>query len=160
MTIQPSIIIPMGDIQKFSIATRTEIKKYFTSLLDDEMASNSGVSSPSEDQLVEITNEMLQRFVNNISPKTLSALRVIAQSESPSFHLKDVVSIIGDAETPNDIKSIWTGLTRRTRTITDNKKAKLISWGYWEEDEAGNNIDCIGVISPVTHDSLREYFNL
>lgn len=94
-----------------------------------------------------------------IHNKTLTALRVIAASDTPEFRMKDVIDAIAGARTYLDVRGIWAGLTRRTRSIL-KEKADLICWrrsGIYDE-KSGEYVDHIGRVSSLTHASLRRYF--
>lgn len=96
-----------------------------------------------------------------ISSKTVQALRVIASAKTPEFHMKDVIDAVDGAETYLDVRGIWAGLTRRTRTILNDPSAQLICWrrdGIYESD--GDYVDHIGKVSALTHSSLRKYFGI
>ena len=114
-----------------------------------------------EDGPVELTVAMVRKLTANLSDKTINALRVIAQSSSPEFHMKEVIETTKDAETYMDVRGIWSALTRRTRNITDDKTAALI-WWMGEEILDGNEkyVDHIGRVSSMTHSSLRTHFGL
>ena len=94
--------------------------------------------------------------------KTLTALRTIAASSTPEFHLKDVIEAISGAKTYQDVRGIWSGLTRRTRSILNDTEVDLICWrrSGIHDEVSGEYVDHIGRVSPLTHASLRTYFGM
>lgn len=107
----------------------------------------------------DFTVAMVRRLTKGISKKTLAALRVIAKSDTPEFHMKDVIDAIDDAETYMDLRGVWSAITRRSRAILDDFEARLIWWedeGIYDDDE--NYLDHIARVSPMTHQSLKAHF--
>ncbi len=108
---------------------------------------------------VELTIAMVRKLTKTLSGKTLNTLKIIASGESPQFHLKDVIERTEGASDRIHMRSVWAGLTRRTRTVMGEPKVILIRWaGGAIRDEDGDDIDHLGTISPLTHQSLRAHF--
>ncbi|WP_306133458.1 hypothetical protein [Roseivivax marinus] len=111
---------------------------------------------------VEIPPALVRALVDRLNPKTMTALRVIAESEDGRFLLSDVIEAVDDAETYMDVKGVWSGLTQRTRNILQDKKADLIWWeGDWLYDEGKDEkADHVGRVAPMTYQSLRKHFGM
>lgn len=108
---------------------------------------------------VELTVAMVRKLAANLSDKTLNALKVIAQSDSPQFHMKDVIEATVGAETYMDMRGVWSALTRRTRNIMGDSDVDLVWWvGESIFDQDDNYVDHIGTVSPMTYNSLRTHF--
>jgi hypothetical protein len=125
--------------------------------------SGSALAVPSASALdegpVELTVAMVRKLTDRLSDKTLTALKVIAQSDSPHFHMKDVISATVGASNYMDIRAVWSALTRRTRNIMDDANADLIWWtGEEIYDGEGAYVDHVGSIAPLTYQSLRTHF--
>ena len=104
---------------------------------------------------------MVRKLTASLSDKTLNALKVIAQSDSPQFRMKDVIDKTVGAETYMDMRGVWSALTRRTRNIMDDRDVDLFWWlGESILDKDGNYVDHIGAVSPMTYHSLRTHFGL
>ncbi|GFZ98682.1 hypothetical protein GCM10010923_03620 [Blastomonas marina] len=101
-----------------------------------------------------------QLIAEPISDKSVAILRTIALSATPQFHQKDAINSIQGAETYLDIKNVWSGITRRTRSILDDKTAKLVHWDYEGIYEGEEYVDHIGRVAPITHRSLRAAFGI
>ena len=54
--------------------------------------------------------------------------KIIARSDSPQFHLKDVIAGTAGAKDYMDMRGVWSALTRRTRNIMDDGEVDLIWW--------------------------------
>jgi len=107
----------------------------------------------------ELTLIFVRKLTKNLSDKTLNALKVIAQSDTPRFHMKDVIDATAGAKNYMDVRSIWSALTRRTRKILDDREADLIWWTKGDNANDDDN-DWVGSIAPLTHKSLKTYFGV
>lgn len=108
---------------------------------------------------VELTVAMVRKLTDKLGDKTLNALKIIAQADSPQFHMKDVIARTAGAKNYMDMRGVWSALTRRTRNIMDDSKVDLIWWiGDSIFDGDGNYVDHVGSISPLTYHSLRSHF--
>ena len=108
---------------------------------------------------VELTVAMVRKLTDKLSDKTLTALKIIARSDSPQFHMKDVIAGTSGAKNYMDLRGVWSALTRRTRRITGDDDTLLIWWiGEPIDDEDGNYVDHLARISPLTYQSLRTHF--
>lgn len=104
---------------------------------------------------------MVRKLTEKLGDKTLSVLRTIAQNESATFRLKDIIAATDGAETYTDLRGVWSALTRRTRKILNDPDAILI---WWDDngtyDAKGDYIDHVMSVAPSTHQSLRSYFKI
>lgn len=117
------------------------------------------VQSQDGDGPVELTVAMVRKLTANLSDKTLTALKIIAQSSTPQFHMADVIAGTDGAVDYMDMRGVWSALTRRTRKITGDASADLIWWiGEPIDDADEKYVDHIGSLSPLTHQSLRTHF--
>lgn len=109
-----------------------------------------------EESPADLTVAMARRLIADpISPKSLAILRVIAESETPQFHLADAVAAAPETENYSDLKGAWSGLTRRTRKILGDGTADLIWWDKEAIYDGETYVDHVGRVSPLTHQSLR-----
>jgi hypothetical protein len=114
-----------------------------------------------EDGPPELTLALVRKLTDKLSEKTLTALRVIAQSDTPQFHLKDVIDATSGASTYMDVRGIWSALTRRARKILNDSDADPIWWdGQKFHDAQGNYVDQILRVSTLTHTSLKTHFGI
>jgi hypothetical protein len=121
---------------------------------DAELAE---VNPGDEDGPADLTVALCRKLIAApIHEKSLAALRVIAESPTPEFHLADAVKAAPGAEEPNDLRGVWSGLTRRTRNILGDDSADLVWWeGEAILDEDDNYVDFVGRVSALTHQSLK-----
>jgi hypothetical protein len=114
-----------------------------------------------EDGPPELTLALVRKLTDKLSDKTLTALKVIAQSDTPQFHMKDVIAATSGASTYMDLRGIWSALTRRTRKILGDHDADPIWWdGQKFYDAQGNYVDQILRVSALTHASLKTHFGI
>lgn len=114
-----------------------------------------------EDGPPEMTLALVRKLTDKLSDKTLMALKVIAQSDTPQFHLKDVINATSGASTYMDLRGIWSALTRRSRKVLSDSDADPIWWdGQKFYDAQGNYVDQILRVSTLTHTSLKTHFGI
>lgn len=126
----------------------------------DRPASSPAAHEDVEGEPVELTSALVRKLCDRLSDKTKAALKVIASSDTPEFHMKDVIAAIDDAETYLDIKAVWSALTRRTRRICDDSDAQLVVWAGEAIYDGDDYVDHVGYVSDLTHKSLRAHFGL
>ena len=114
-----------------------------------------------EDGPAELTLAFVRKLTDKLSEKTLTALKVIAQSDTPQFHMKSVIDATSGADDYMDMRGVWSALTRRTRNILNDSNADLIWWiGEQINDADGNYVDHVGEVAALTHESLKTHFGL
>lgn len=114
-----------------------------------------------EDGPPELTLVFVRKLTDKLSDKTLTALKVIARSDTPQFHMKDVIDATSGASNYMDLRGVWSALTRRTRKILNDRDADLIWWdGQTFRDDQEKYVDQIGRVSALTHTSLKTHFGL
>lgn len=96
----------------------------------------------------DLTFKQVQTWMEAASDKTKLGMRVFAE-HGPIID----VSLLHEAgiENPSHFQS---RTTTRTRTVTGDKSAFLLAWSDWSVG------DCRYAVTPITHQSLRRYFNL
>jgi len=126
---------------------------------DAVASSKPAPQTVDEDGPPELTLAFVRKLTDKLSDKTLTALKVIAQSDTPQFHMKDVIDATSGASSYMDLRGVWSALTRRTRKILSDSDADLIWWdGQTFRDEEENYVDQIGRVSTLTHTSLKTHF--
>ena len=114
-----------------------------------------------EDGPAELTIAFVRKLTDKLSEKTLNALKVIAQSDTPQFHMKDVIDATNGADDYMGMRGVWSALTRRTRNILNDSDADLIWWvGEPINDADGNYVDHVGEVAALTHESLKTHFGI
>jgi hypothetical protein len=100
--------------------------------------------------VVDLEPEQVSDFMSGLQHKTKDCLRVVAE-HGPVTDAK----LLGI----ENYSHFQASLTKRIRTITGDKNARLITWGDWVELGNGD-ITFYYAVTIVTHKSLRMYFGL
>ncbi len=142
-------LISNTDFLKMSERTQSEILNAVTGR--NSQQSTSGYGGDAAD----LSTLQATQLVKGLSSKTRNVLRTIVE-------LKDVESGFWMAELAkvleceaDSLAGVWSGLTRRTRTITGDENAFLIDW-VWHEEEK----DYVGTLDTVTIKNLRSTLNV
>ncbi len=92
-------------------------------------------------------------FLEGCSDKTKRVLRAMVDSGRREFRLNALAQTLN--VDLNDLGGVWGGLTKRTRTILGDKKAKLIAWRNFYDAEY-KFLDAAGELSEMTYASFRQ----
>jgi len=135
-----------------------ELHRRFQWMPEQEACTSSMISAPAgvideTERAADLSVAHAMRYLEGCSEKTKKVIRAIVQGESRQFRLSDLASALG--VTPDDLNGVWGGLTKRTRTILNDKTSKLIVWSQNFYDENGSWTDAKGNISEVTYTSFR-----
>lgn len=101
--------------------------------------------------VADLTFKQVQTWMEAASDKTKLGLRVIAE-QGPVIQAQALI----DAGIEN-VSHFQSRTTIRTRTVTGDKGAFLLGWDDWSEAEDGEGKYAV---TPITHQSLRRYFQL
>lgn len=158
---EPSFSIPLGFAQKnFSVRWWEETNAVLSQFgLDLTLASsavaesdNGSAAEPEgEWELPDLSPAQARKLVTNVSARLRTTFKVIAESPEAGFAVKDIAQALGD-EDEGTLRGVWSGVTRRLRTVLGDEEAYLFQWE--EDDESG--IAWKGMVSPTTYRSLRK----
>jgi hypothetical protein len=122
-----------------------------------EIASHLGFHLNTSPQLPEVEDDgweyaelglqAARAFLLGCGDRTREVLTLMVDA-GDSFSLRALEKSAGVGE--SGLRGVWTGLTKRTRTITGNSDIALIQWGKPTEDG-----DYIGRFTPVTLASFK-----
>ena len=160
---EATITIPASKLNLLPASVRQQLLELLTSSAPALDRSNGAESShyTETDGPAELTGGLVRKLTEKLSEKTLTTLRIIAESDHGKFHMKDVINAIPDAETYRDVIGVWSALTRRVRKVVGDQDAYLILWlGEGQYDNEGNYVDHEGEVAPITHQALRAHFQL
>lgn len=156
----PSLNIPFDFAKKnFSQSWWNETSTVLAQLgLDLTLAApvateggDGSAGEPDEEwELPDLSPAQARKLVNNVSDRLRTTFKVIAEAPETGFIVKDIAQALGD-EDEGTLRGIWSGITRRLRSVLDDEDAYLFQW---EEDESGTTWK--GMVSPTTHRSLRK----
>jgi hypothetical protein len=141
------IVLSTDAIAGFSKATRAEIAAHVT---DAVATAGAVVAADDGEGPADLSVAQARRFLERCSEKTQAALRVIAKAPVDGFKLSAVAAALKE-DSPGKLRGVWSGLTKRVRTVLGDPAADLIWW-----DELGD--DWTGYVSPTTHRSLCKVF--
>lgn len=142
--------ISRSDFQKMSERTQDEILSAVTG------EDSSQQPTPDYSGLAaDLSSLQATQFVKGISGKSRSVLKAILEIkgvESGFWMSTLAVTLMVSADS---LTGVWSGLTRRSRTVTGDENAYLIDW-VWHEAES----DYFGTLNTVTIKNLKKAMNI
>ena len=146
------LILSKDDLENLSATARTEILDNLSSRIPPT-APNVGSEYHDFDlvDLVDLTYSQVRQWMEAASEQTKRGLRVFAE-HGPIIRAK-ALSDVGITNWSH----FQSRTTVRTRTVTGNKDAYLLTWDDWDQAEEGEERYAV---LPCTHQSLRRYFHL
>lgn len=125
-------------------------------LSESQQHPSTSTDTSYDDHFVELSPGQARDFYAGCNEKTRKAVEVIARSGDRFFQLAAVAKAIG--VTAPELRGVWSGLTRRARTLTGDAAAYLIDWSKGEAivDNDGNYIDQRGEVTELTYRSFRK----
>jgi hypothetical protein len=112
-----------------------------------------GAVNEEEDQPADLSIAQAKRHLEGCSEKTKKAIRFIVGGNSREFQISALAKALGMKT--NEMGGLWSGLTKRTRTVLGDKKARLFAWPKNQYDVKENWIDATGTVSEMTYTSFR-----
>jgi len=117
---------------------------------------------PAPDDVLDIQTDLspaqFKQFIDGCSDKSKAALKAMVEGPTSTFKVASVAKAAGCA--PTELTGVWSGLTKRVRTVTGDRKAYLWRWGTAEVDSNDRYIDQDGAVSETTYRSGRRVFGL
>lgn len=149
------ITLTADDLSSLSLSTRNEILKLAGAAKEEapSVTSHLGEAYKNVDMtgVSDLTFKQVQTWMEAASDKTKLGLRVFAE-QGPVVRAQALI----DAGIDN-LPHFQSRTTIRTRTVTDDKEAYLLGWDDWDQVEYGEGRYAV---TPVTHASLRQYFQI
>lgn len=121
-----SILIDEKDFGSLSKPTQQEIMKLF-------FKNNIVLSDESDDQ-GELTKKHLNEIVSGLSEKSRNVLKAIASFKTNTVSLDDLLASLKVEY--QDIQGVWSGITNRSRNITQDSEFILFQWVHDEQDDS------------------------
>lgn len=109
-----------------------------------------------EPWLAKLTVSQAREFLKDASDDVRNAVRTMCEGSTPRFRLLDVANATGKDAT--ELRYVWAALTRRMRSVTNDKKKslELVYWlGETIYDDDGEYADEPGQLSTKTYKSFR-----
>lgn len=138
-----------SDLSRLSAAARAELAALL--FPKQEASLPEGFDIDDFEDVVDLTPEQVDEFMQGCAEVTIDGLRIIAE-HGPAIH----ASLLDEAGIEN-YGHFQGSVTKRTRTVTKVKGAFLFAWDDWHK--APNGIGRYAV-TDVTFRSLRQYFEL
>jgi hypothetical protein len=144
----PAVILCRAAI----VAATTEFKLELAEMLGlDVMHATVTQQHPgSGSKLADLDEASARVFLSGCGAKTTKVLRLIVQQKG-SFYLGELERAA--RASTSGLRGVWTGITKRTRTITGDPDAALIGWKQRGDDHEG-------WLSPATYASLKVIFRI
>lgn len=142
--------ISRSDFQKMSERTQEEILSAVTGE-DSSPQSALDYSGLAAD----LSSLQATQFVKGLSGKSRNVLKAILEIKGveSGFWMKTLaVTLMVESDS---LTGVWSGLTRRSRTVTGDENAYLIDWVWHEEEE-----DYFGTLNNVTIKNLKKAMNI
>ena len=149
------ILIPFEAISSFSAAFQSELTDFVQAQLGavvDEDDAAGPAEMDEDGEPADLSAAQAKKFLDRVSDKVRATVRVIAEAEPSGFEMKAVRKALGLGP-EDDLRGVWGGMTKRTRTVLGDEEAYLIWWNETDED-------WIGRVSPMTHRSFRKVLGL
>ncbi|WP_438288757.1 hypothetical protein [Edwardsiella tarda] len=142
------LFLSRSDLMLLSDSAREEVMALLTKdhLLD--------VYEESEDGPSDLSSLQAERLIGGLSNKSRLVLKAILESEDgeKGFWCNSLAETLGFDV--SDLTGVWSGLTRRTRTVSDDPEAYLISWAWDEKRD-----DYYGNLHPTTYRNCKKAMN-
>ncbi|MFZ4381146.1 MAG: hypothetical protein ACOYO0_04170 [Sandarakinorhabdus sp.] len=150
------IFLSFPAVAGFSRTFRAELAEYVqaqTSATVDTSEDGGPVANDDEEEPADLSVAQAKKFLDRVSDKVRTTLRVIAESDNSGFDMARVKEALGVGD-DTDLRGVWGGITKRVRTVLGDDEANLI---WWTQKESG---DWIGRVSPMTHRSFSKVLGL
>lgn len=137
-----NIVLSKQDVQKLSSAAQKEI----INLLFKKNGEKT-----SEEDFGELTKKQVFDLIDGLSEKSRGVLKAVANFEENSIKFNDLLKELDANE--KDIKGVWSGITTRSRNISNDSEFYLINW-EWSEDQQSYLMK----FHPTTYSHIVTYF--
>ena len=140
--------ISTSDFQDFPEDVKKTILSKLSSTQIDNVENYSGVA-------VDLSSQQAALVVKALSTKTRAVLKAIMEQPElkAGFWCKPVAEKVGSEV--SSLTGVWSGLTRRVRTVTGDPVAVLFDWVWSDEKE-----DYFGTLHPITIKNLQNALNV
>ena len=108
-----------------------------------------------KDGPIDLSSLQAEKLVRGLSDKSRAVLKLIIESNDGEhgFWCKNVAKELNIDV--SELSGVWSGLTRRTRTVSDDSEAYLIAWA-WDD----NANDYYGKLHTITYNNCKKAMNL
>lgn len=150
-----SLVISEEDFARLSPDTRRELLSFFG--MEERLTGNGGAKpapghaghtagqawNPEGDTPYPLSPREAKELIRGLSPSSRAILKAFCQHSDGKLgraSLEELLAVSGHSEPQRLMKAI-PGITRRLRTVTNNREAWLIDWfdEDWEWDDAAKS---------------------
>jgi hypothetical protein len=124
-------------------------------------STSTSIDEPSSfsENIVELSPSQARALLDGLyNPKTRKAVEFIARGKSRVFQVAELAKSLG--EKPSALSGVWSGITRRARTVSGERLAKLIDWHQPPIFKGDEYVDQRAEVAEMTHRSLRTALRL
>lgn len=136
------VILSKQDIQKLSVSAQNEIIN---------LLFKTNLQESSEEDFGELTKKQVSDLIDGLSEKSRSVLKAVAEFNENIINFNALLKLLEVEE--KDIKGVWSGLTTRSRNISNDSEFYLIYW-EWSEDQQSYLMK----FHPKTYEYIVAYF--
>ncbi|TVR05815.1 MAG: hypothetical protein EA385_17305 [Salinarimonadaceae bacterium] len=149
------ITLTADDLSSLSLSTKNEILKLAGAAKEEAPSALAGLGEAYKNidmtGVADLSYRQVQTWMEAASEKTKLGLRIFAE-HGPVVRAQALI----DAGIDNT-SHFQSRTTIRTRTVTGDKEAYLLGWDDWGQAEENQGRYAV---TPLTHASLRQYFQL
>lgn len=150
------IFLPFPVVAGFSPIFQVELNEYVQAQMGakgDASEEGGSITTDESEEPADLSVAQAKKFLDRVSDKVRTTIRVIAESDPSGFDLARVREGLG-VDDGTDLRGVWGGITKRVRTVLGDDEAYLI---WWTEQESG---DWTGRVSATTHRSFGKVLGL
>lgn len=136
------VILSKQDIQKLSVSAQKEIIN---------LLFKTNLQEFSEEDFGELTKKQVSDLIDGLSEKSRNVLKAVAEFNEHIINFNALLKLLKVDE--KDIKGVWSGLTTRSRNISNDSEFYLIDW-EWSEDQQSYLMN----FNPKTYQYIVAYF--
>lgn len=143
------IFLSLADLQKLSSGARSEVMAVITEGIDEDIFEEN------DEGPTDLSSLQAEKLVRGLSSKSRSVLKAILENSNSSngFWCEELASELKVDVT--ELTGVWSGLTRRIRTVTGSPDAYLISWAWDDEKQ-----DYYGKMHTTTFKNCKKAVNI
>lgn len=152
-----AVYISASDLEKLSAPTRNEIVTLLlgASSIHDEPAPEPLAIDDEADGPIDLSVAQARNVINGCSERPKRALRFVAEQPGPEVLMSVLEEHVGRDNT-GGLRGVYGAITRRTRNVMGDPNADF----FWWDDEGLPEGEKRGVVSQMTHSSLRKAFGI
>lgn len=153
------LYVSSDDLKKLSKTTLQELLALCTKGISNK--SNEPEQDEGTGDALDLSSGQANDLIRGLGSKSRAALtqaikliEAVGDGDRVGVWTNDIASAMGIEA--DELRGVWSGLTRRTRRVTNDPDAYLINWLPWDYDRE----DYFGIIHPTTVANLKRALDL